>query len=231
MKRHLQCAEHYYYYYCYYYYYYDYYYDYYYYYYYDYYDYYYYYYERSDLPHPRFEIRDSRSEIRDPNPRFEIRDLRFELRDSRSRFEIRDSRSEIRDSTSDIRGPRFEIRDSRSEIRDYTTVRVTIVTFDLRSLQLPLSHFGIPFLGLFQTDFGDKPQWIYCKSWMFNFPTWLKIPFVLPKKGGCQSTNPLQKTKSLSLISTILFGTIFWGNRLILSSFFEAKLPFPNYTP
>ena len=87
----------------------------------------------------RSEIRDPRFEIRDPNPRFEIRDSRSEIwdssseiRDRDSRSEIRDSRSEIRDSTSDIRGPRFEIRDSRFEIRDYTTVRVTIVTFDLK---------------------------------------------------------------------------------------------------
>ena len=127
MKRHLQCAEHYYYYYC------------------CYYYYYYHYYERSDLPHPRFEIRDSRSEIRDPRSEIRIRDSRSEIRDPRSeiraprfeieirdpRFEIRDPRFEIPLPTLGVRDSRSEIRDSRSEIRDYTTVRVTIVTFDL----------------------------------------------------------------------------------------------------
>ena len=92
----------------------------------------------------RSEIRDPRFEIRDPNPRFEIRDPRSEIRAPRFEIEIRDPRFEIRDPrfeiplpTLGVRDSRSEIRDSRSEIRDYTTVRVTIVTFDLKNLVGP----------------------------------------------------------------------------------------------
>jgi hypothetical protein len=64
----------------------------------------------------RFEIRDSRFEIRDSEIRrfgdSEIRDARFEMRDA----EIRDARCEMR--RFEIRDSRFEIRDSRFEIRD-----------------------------------------------------------------------------------------------------------------